>query len=202
MTVREVPFAAVPARTSEWLPVVALAGIVTVAESAPVDAVVTVARRTGSLWNVIVVLVLGAQPVHPTVTLCPGAGVVSEAVHVGVEGDDGVGDAVADDVGEADAVLVGHAVGVGEAVGEAVGEPVGVAVGVPVGVAVGVGVGDGVGHGVGEAVGEPLGEPLGDPLGDSEGEPVGDPLGEAVAPPSSFRIVPSPVGSEKVGRSD
>jgi hypothetical protein len=117
--------------------VVAFDGIVTDFEIVPVLDTVTVARTTGSLWNVIVAVELGDQPLHETATLCPGVGVVSEAVHVGVF----PGDALADDVGAA----VGHGFGVGDAVG--------------------VGVGDAVGHGVGEgdAVGPPdaVGEAVG-----------------------------------------
>ncbi len=44
------------------------------------DEVVTVARTTGSLWNVIVDVVLGAHPLHETDTLSPRAGDVSDAV--------------------------------------------------------------------------------------------------------------------------
>jgi hypothetical protein len=221
-TLRAVPSAAVPAMTSEWLPAVALNGIVTDLEMVPVLEVVTVAKRTGSLWNVIVAVELAAQPLHETATLSPRAGVVSEAVQVVVvEGDalaDDVGEAVAEPLGEAVGEVVGHGVGDGEAlgvaladaVGEAVGEPVGEPVGEAVGEAVGVGVGEAVGHGVGVGVGDgvcPNG--VGDgvcPNGVGDGvcpNGVGVGVGVAVgSAPSSLRIAPRPVSSANVGRSD
>src|SRR5688572_15632774 len=86
--------------TSEWLPRVAFDGMVTDFEIVPVLEVVTVAKRTGSLWNGMVALVFGAQPLHETATLAPRAGVVSEAVQVGNALADGVGELLADAVGD------------------------------------------------------------------------------------------------------
>lgn len=119
-----------PDTTIEWLPAVAVEGIVTVALNPPVALAVIDASVIGSLFITTESDALGLNP------------------PLALSGNDSPG--VTDDLEGVPDADVSFGPGVGEGVGDGVAPD---AVGVGVGVALPAGVGEGVGDGVGDGVG-------------------------------------------------